>query len=136
MLALEFISPFFGWWHGFSLSIGLILSIGYGVILQYYSSKMVNSIHLSSDGKHAHVEFLNAFWMPKQKTLTIRELGYFAPSRIYNVDLAKYQQRETLYINLSRNVYKHPEYESMLRSMMSGKEFQFRSYPGKKSRGT
>ena len=52
----------------------------------------------------------------------MRNFGYFAPSRIYNIDYFRYKQRETLYINLERNMYQGDDYKGMLKALVSGKQ--------------
>lgn len=65
---------------------------------------------------------MNAFFLPKSETLKIRNFGYWAPSRVYNVNLFTYQQKKTLYINMSRNIYKDPEYAQVISQMVQGRE--------------
>lgn len=62
--------------------------------------------------------------------MRIVNLGYFAPSRLYNVETASYMQNRTLYINMHRNMYKHPEYEEMIKRIFNGQEITFANVTG------
>jgi hypothetical protein len=64
LLLLELTSPFFGYFHGMTLLTTVLLNLLGSRMLNYYSSKMVNSIWLLRDGKNVEVEFMNAFFMP------------------------------------------------------------------------
>lgn len=68
--------------------------------------------------------------IPKTEKLRIQNLGYLSQSRLYNVEFATYQQDRKLYLNLSRNMYKHPEYAEMIKRMFSGQEFTFANVSG------
>jgi hypothetical protein len=45
---------------------------------------------LLRDGKTVEVEFMNAFLLTKTKRMTIRNFGYLAPSRVFNVSYFTY----------------------------------------------
>ena len=66
--------------------------------------------------------------------MNIRNFGYLAPSRVYNVSYFTYQQQENLYINTSRNVYKDPEYAALLSNIVQGREI-YVGMPGQESVG-
>eukprot|EP00350_Pseudokeronopsis_sp_OXSARD2_P011853 CAMPEP_0170552150 /NCGR_PEP_ID=MMETSP0211-20121228/10096_1 /TAXON_ID=311385 /ORGANISM="Pseudokeronopsis sp., Strain OXSARD2" /LENGTH=67 /DNA_ID=CAMNT_0010859721 /DNA_START=287 /DNA_END=490 /DNA_ORIENTATION=- len=67
---------------------------------------MVNDIYLLPDGKHVQINFMSAFWFPRvDQQYKISNFGYFQSSRLLNVDFFSYQQKEKLYINLSRNIF-------------------------------
>ena len=125
LLALELTTPFFGWWHGMSLILGIGASCIYGAMLHYYSTRIIRNLYLKNDGETVRVEFFNAFFMPKQKTMKIVDLGYLEPSRIYNLNLAKHKAEHKMYINFKRNMYRHPEYEEILRNVFMGKTLMF-----------
>ena len=46
------------------------------------------------------------------------------------METATYQQMRSLYINFNRNMFKHAEYEEMLRRLFTGQEFTFAMLPG------
>mmetsp|Transcript_18687 Transcript_18687/g.16552 ORF Transcript_18687/g.16552 Transcript_18687/m.16552 type:complete len:133 (+) Transcript_18687:21-419(+) len=46
LLALELASPFFGYWHGVSLCLGIGASFMYGGMLHYYSTRIIKNIYL------------------------------------------------------------------------------------------
>lgn len=133
LFALELINPFFGWWHGFSLLMGVGVSVVYGGGLQYYSTRMANNIFIKRGGKEMRIEFLNAFWMPKTMNLKIIDNGYFEPSRLYNVQYSLNKKDHKIYINMPRNQYKHPEYNNLIRKILSGQELSLMK-PGEKKR--
>ena len=98
-------------------------------MLQHYSTRMIQDIYLLPDGRTIELNFFNAFWVPKQgERLRITNLGYFQPSRMYNLDVATYMQDRKIYINMPRNMYKNTEYNEMIRRMMTGQEITFASY--------
>ncbi|TNV71922.1 hypothetical protein FGO68_gene17578 [Halteria grandinella] len=130
LLLLEIVSPFFGYWHGVSMGMTLFFSFMGGMMLNSYSTKMIQDIWLMPDGRHIEVTFFNAFWIPKTEKLRIVNLGYLAPSRLYNVESASYMQNRTLYINLHRNLYKHPEYEEIIKRIFMGQQLSFASLTG------
>jgi len=91
LLVLELVSPFFGYWHGVSLLATVLLNLLGSRMLHYYSTRMVNNMWLLRDGKTVEIEFMNAFFLPKSMSCTIRNFGYLAPSRVYNVSVFTYQ---------------------------------------------
>mmetsp|Transcript_18648 Transcript_18648/g.17739 ORF Transcript_18648/g.17739 Transcript_18648/m.17739 type:complete len:134 (-) Transcript_18648:135-536(-) len=106
LFVLEFMSPFFGFWHSFWLVSSMGFSLVGSYALHYYSTKMVNDIYLLPDGKHVQINFMSAFWFPRvDQQYKISNFGYFQSSRLLNVDFFSYQQKEKLYINLSRNIF-------------------------------
>ncbi|CDW75092.1 UNKNOWN [Stylonychia lemnae] len=128
LLLLEVLSPFFGYWHGVSLSMTLLFSFIGTYMIQYYSTRLIHDIYIIKDGKFCEVTYYNALWIPKTEKLRIVNFGYFNPSRLYNVDMATYQQKQKIYINLGKNIYKDPEHNEMVKMMLSGKEFDFNSF--------
>ncbi|CAI2381021.1 unnamed protein product [Moneuplotes crassus] len=125
LLALELASPFFGYWHGVSLCLGISASFLYGGMLHYYSTRIIKNIYLKNDGEHVRVTYFNAFFMQKEKTMKIVDMGYLEPSRIYNLYLAKHKAEEKMYINFTKNMHKHPEYRAMLEKVFSGTNLVF-----------
>ena len=65
LLILEVTSPFFGYWHGMSLLATVLFNILGARMLNYYSSRMINNMWLTRDGKTVEVEFMNAFFLPQ-----------------------------------------------------------------------
>jgi hypothetical protein len=62
LLVMEVTSPYFGWWHAFSLMSSMSFSfIGMGM-LHFYSTRMIETVHLRQGGTHIDVNFLNAFF--------------------------------------------------------------------------
>lgn len=122
LLILEVVSPFFGYWHGISLLTIVLINLGGARMLNHYSTRMINNLWLLKDGKTVEVQYMNAFFLPKSEKLAIRNFGYWAPSRVYNVSLFTYQQTQTLYMNLGRNVYKDPEYTEVIKQLVQGRE--------------
>lgn len=114
LLILELTSPFFGYWHGMSLLVTVMLNFLGARMLNYYSSRMVNGMWLLRDGKRVEIEFMNAFFLPRVDNFAVRNFGYLQPSRVYNVDLFTYQQKESIYINQSRNVFKAPHHQEII----------------------
>lgn len=86
LLVLEITSPFFGYWHGISLLTTVLLNLLGSRMLHYYSTRMINNMWVLQGGKHVEVEFMNAFFMPVTRRFSIRNLGYLAPSRVFNVN--------------------------------------------------
>jgi len=125
LLALEMSSPFFGWWHGFSLCLGIGTSFLYGGLLHYYSTRVIRNIYLKSDGETVRIEFYNAFFASKEETYKIQDLGYLEPSRVYNLHLAKHKSTTKMYVNIKRNMYKHPEYQEIIKQVFIGKVLTF-----------
>jgi len=41
--------------------------------------------------------------------------------------MATYQQKQKIYINLGKNLFRIPEYNEMIKMMFSGKDFDFNS---------
>ena len=109
LLALELASPFFGYWHGMSLLLGIGASFLYGGMLHYYSTRIVKNIYLKNDGETVRITYFNAFFKSKETTVRTMDLGYLEPSRVYNLYLAKHRA-DKLYINFNKNMFKHPEY--------------------------
>ena len=91
LLVMEIISPFFGWWHGISLLATIMLNLTGTRVLHFYSTRMVNSLWLGTNGSQVEIEFMNAFFSEKTETFDIRSFGYLQPSRVYNVDNFRYQ---------------------------------------------
>eukprot|EP00347_Sterkiella_histriomuscorum_P011810 403371013 len=125
LLLLEVLSPFFGYWHGVSLSMTLMFSLIGSFMIQHYSTRMINNIYILPDGQHIEIEYFNAFWIPKKEKLRVVNFGYLAPSRIFNLDMATYQQKSKVYVNLSRNLYKHPEFNEIVQKLLNGQELTF-----------
>lgn len=90
LLILELTSPFFGYWHGMSLLATVLLNLLGSRMLHYYSTRMINNLWLLRDGKTVEVEFMSAFFLAKRQRCTIRNFGYLAPSRVYNVSVFTY----------------------------------------------
>lgn len=65
LFGLETYHPMFGKLN--MISFGLVTGTGYLMLsfLQVYSKRIVHRIHLSNDFQTVHVEFYNAFWVPK-----------------------------------------------------------------------
>jgi len=76
LLLLEMTSPFFGWWHSFSLCASLFFTGSSSAMLQYYSKRMAENIYLLESGKMIEIEFFNAFLENKKALFHINELGY------------------------------------------------------------
>jgi len=134
LLILELTSPFFGYWHGVSLLTTVLINLLGSRMLHYYSTRMINNIWILRDGKTVEIELMNAFFLSKTRRMNIRNFGYLAPSRVYNVSCFTYQQQESLYINTSRNVYKDPEYAALLSNIVQGREI-YLGMPGQESLG-
>ena len=60
----------FGWWHGISLLATIMLNLTGTRMLHYYSTRMVNTIWLHRNGHFVDIEFLNAFFVSYQRSLT------------------------------------------------------------------
>ena len=134
LLILELTSPFFGYWHGVSLLATVLLNLLGSRMLHYYSTRMINSMWLLRDGKTVEVEFMNAFFLAKRERFTIRNFGYLAPSRVYNVSAFTYQQQAKLYLNSRRNVFKEAEYAALLSNIAQGREI-YLGAPGQEGLG-
>ena len=125
LLALELASPFFGYWHGVSLCLGIGASFLYGGMLHFYSTKIIKNIYLKNDGETIRIKYFNAFFKSKEVTCKIVDLGYLEPSRIYHLYLAKHKAENKMYINFNRNMYKHPEYRILLEKVFRGTNLVF-----------
>ena len=113
----------FGYWHGVSLLATVLFNLLGTRMLHYYSSRMVNNIYLFKDGKHVEIEFMNAFMMPESRKYPVRDFGYMQPSRLFNVHMLTHKQKETLFINMSRNMYANkPEWNDLVSAIFRGKE--------------
>ena len=100
--------------------------IGFSLIgarmLHYYSTRMVNDLWLHQDGKHVDIAFMSAWGIPKTEKMRILNFGYMQESRLLNVDVATYQQLRSVYINVDRNAFHHPEHNEIIKRLMSGQE--------------
>ena len=53
----------FGYWHGMSLMVTVMLNFLGSRMLHYYSTRTINNLWLLKDGRHVEVEFMNAFFV-------------------------------------------------------------------------
>ena len=81
----------FGFWHSLSEGVIVLFSLVGARMLHHYSSRMVADMYLYEDGKHVHINYMNAFFMPKNEKMRILNFGYLQDSRIYNVSVASYE---------------------------------------------
>ena len=91
LLAMEVMSPLFGYWHGISESLMIGMSLIGSYALNYYSSRMINDVWLMEDGTTVEIAFMNAFFIPKTQKYRIINFGYLKESRLYKVETATYQ---------------------------------------------
>ena len=66
------------------------------------------------------IKFFNAFWFPQTVVFRIKDNGYLAPSRLYNVDVYTNKTTEKIYINKGRNVFKDGEYKNLVHKIIAG----------------
>ena len=85
---------------------------------------MASDIYLCPDGKHRKVDYFNAFFPVKSEKMRILNFGYMQESRILNVHVASYEQKKSIYINLSRNAFIEEEYKTILERVFTGQELQ------------
>ena len=86
---------------------------------------MIKNIFLKNDGETVRIQLFNAFFVPKEFTGKIVDIGYMSPSRVYNIYFAKYKLDQKLYINFKRNIYKHPEMSKIVECVFQGKTLTF-----------
>lgn len=124
MLVTELTSPFFGWWHAFAAASGCGFSLLGSGMLHFYSTRMIETMHLLKGGEYIEVTYLNAFLPPRTEKLRIKDIGYNEPSRLVNVDYATYRSKQKLYINLERNLISEPHIKECLKIILSGGEIK------------
>jgi len=90
LLALELMSPFFGYWHAVSEALIVIFSMTGARFLHYYSTRMVHNLYLLPDGKQIEVEYFSAFGKPKKERMRIINFGYMEESRFLNLKKVSY----------------------------------------------
>lgn len=122
MLVTELTSPFFGWWHAFAAASGVGFSLIGSGMLHFYSTRMIETMHLLKGGQFVEVSYLNAFFHPKTERLRIKDIGYYQPSRLVNVDYAQYRSKQKLYINLERNILHEPHIKEIVKKILTGTE--------------
>ena len=108
-----------------SLCLGISVSLFYGAMLQYYSSRVIRDMYLKNDGKTVRIEFFNAYLQTSQVEAKIIDIGYLEPSRVYNLHYSKHKLNQKMYINFKKNIYKHPEYKHILQNIFQGNELLF-----------